>query len=132
MAESILHYRETLPNQLKQTFASLLLAQRPPIPPVVDDAFLPPSQTALPGTLIAARAPNPGVEDNLKSSKVALLGEEDPETAEKIRLLKFKIASNVSIMPVVLKRMNDCISMIDKLDTGYANIHPAFKRKRTY
>lgn len=61
MAESILQYRQTLPNQLKKTLASLLVAQRPPPPPPVEDAFPSPhpSQMALPG-LIAAEATNPG------------------------------------------------------------------------
>lgn len=51
--------------------------------------------------------------------------------AKKIQLLKDKISSNVSAMPIVLKRMKECISKIDKLDSNNGIIHPAFKRKKT-
>ena len=57
--------------------------------------------------------------------------EQDQEIAEKLQLLKDKISSNVSAMPIVLKRMKECISKIDKLDSYNGIIHPAFKRKKT-
>lgn len=57
---------------------------------------------------------------------------EDPETAKKLKLLNEKITSNCSAMPIVLKRMKDCIAKIDKLESyNAAAIHPAFKRKKT-
>ncbi|KAF9617658.1 hypothetical protein IFM89_037721 [Coptis chinensis] len=59
------------------------------------------------------------------------LAEEDHEIAAKVTLLNHKISSNISAMPSALKRMNDCNSMMEKLDTYNVNIHPAFKRKRT-
>lgn len=52
-------------------------------------------------------------------------------TLEKIQLLKDKISSNASAMPVVVKRMQECLLKIDKLDSQNLAIHPAFKRKRT-
>lgn len=65
------------------------------------------------------------------SNNVALLAEGDQETAKKIQLLKAKIADNVSIMPLVMKRMKECISKIDQLDSQNNRvIHPAFKGKR--
>ena len=57
--------------------------------------------------------------------------EGDKEVLEKIQSLKERISSNASAMPVVLKRMRECISKIDKLDSQNLTIHPAFKRKRT-
>jgi len=57
---------------------------------------------------------------------------EDPETAKELKLLKEKISSNCSAMPIVLKRMKDCITRIEKFDSYKdAMIHPAFKRKKT-
>lgn len=57
--------------------------------------------------------------------------DEDKEYAEKVQLLKQKLSSNASSMPNVLKRMKECISRIDKLDSCDGVIHPAFKRKRS-
>lgn len=59
-----------------------------------------------------------------------VLHEESLETAKKIQLLKDKISSNITTIPTVLKRMKDCISTIDKLDSYNGVIHPAFKRKK--
>lgn len=60
-----------------------------------------------------------------------ILHEEGLETAKKIQLMKDKISSNITMIPTVLKRMKDCISTIDKLDSYNGVIHPAFKRKKT-
>ncbi|CAL5192634.1 unnamed protein product [Lathyrus oleraceus] len=98
MSQKILECRETLPDQLKSTLISVLDEQR---------SFLP---QISPGTL----------EQNMPS-------EEDPETAEKLKLLNEKISSNYSAAPVVLKRMKDCIAKFEKLDS--ANMHPGVKRK---
>ncbi|KAJ6879391.1 hypothetical protein NC652_032847 [Populus alba x Populus x berolinensis] len=118
MAKKILEYRTTLPDQLKTTVASLLSSQRPVLPHFDSGSDPGPS-----GEL------NPGGQDT--SSRAELLTEEDRKTAEKTHLLKEKISSNVSAMPVVLKRMEDCISKIDKLYSYNGSIHPAFKKKRT-
>ncbi|PNT03675.1 hypothetical protein POPTR_014G083100v4 [Populus trichocarpa] len=120
MAKKILEYRTTLPDQLKTTVASLLSSQRP-----VLRHFDSGSDPGSSGEL----NPDSGGQDT--SSRAALLTEEDRKTAEKTHLLKEKISSNVSAMPVVLKRMEDCISKIDKLYSYNGSIHPAFKKKRT-
>ncbi|PON92071.1 hypothetical protein TorRG33x02_121430 [Trema orientale] len=89
MSEKILQYRASLPDKLKDTFVSLLAAQRPILP-----------EGSEPGT---SGDPNPDagrVTSNIH-------GDEDQETIEKIRLLKDKISSNASSMPVVLKRMRE-------------------------
>ncbi|CAL5401010.1 hypothetical protein CsSME_00023918 [Camellia sinensis var. sinensis] len=69
----------------------------------------------------------------IESDKGHQLSEEqDRETAEKTQLLKQKISSNVSALPLLLKRMKECISKIDNLQSSNEFIiHPAFKRKRT-
>ncbi|KAJ7951136.1 Eukaryotic translation initiation factor 3 subunit C like [Quillaja saponaria] len=117
MAEKILEYRESLPDQLKNTFASVLAAHRPLIPDASE-----------PGT---SGVRNSDAVEQATSSKVKPAAQEDPEIARKIQLLKDKISSNVSAVPIVLKRMKDCIAKIDKLDSYNGIIHPAFKRKRT-
>ncbi|KAF9687820.1 hypothetical protein SADUNF_Sadunf02G0132900 [Salix dunnii] len=119
MAKKILEYRATLLDQLKTTVASLLSSQRP-ILPECDSG----SDTGPPGEL----NPDSGQD---KSSRAALLTKEDQETAEKVHLMKEKISSYVSTMPVVLKRMRDCISRINKLDSYSGSMHPALKKKKT-
>ncbi|KAK9273156.1 hypothetical protein L1049_017963 [Liquidambar formosana] len=118
MAHKILHYRKTLPDQLKTTFSSILAAQRPLLPLPESGSEPGPSGDPIPGA-------------HIEPGKGAILAEEDQNSAEKICLLKQKISSNISAMPIVLKRMNECISMIDKLDSYNEIVHPAFKRKRT-
>ncbi|KAF9668953.1 hypothetical protein SADUNF_Sadunf14G0057100 [Salix dunnii] len=120
MAKKILEHRTTLPDQLKTTVASLLSSQRPILPHFDSSSDPGPS-----GEL----NPDSGGQDT--SRRVLLLTEEDRKTAEKTHLLKEKISSNASAMPVVLKRMKDCISKIDKLYSYNGSIHPAFKKKRT-
>lgn len=58
------------------------------------------------------------------------LAEADQAMLEKLDIFKAKIASNVATMPVILKRLNECIARIDKLDQYNVNIHPVFRRKR--
>ncbi|GAV81047.1 hypothetical protein CFOL_v3_24506 [Cephalotus follicularis] len=108
MAEKILQYRETLPEQLKSTFASLLSAQRPHFPEFELGSEDGPSLD-----------PNPPDSGGLvESSRRSLRTDEERETAEKICLLKEKISSNISAMPVALKRMKEmqAIPEIDQLE----------------
>ncbi|KAK1314526.1 hypothetical protein QJS10_CPA06g00296 [Acorus calamus] len=51
-----------------------------------------------------------------EASKGSPIAEEDPEIAEKIDLFKAKISRNAAVVPITLKRMNDCIAAINKLD----------------
>lgn len=69
-------------------------------------------------------------DEQTTAGERAVLHEEGLETAKKIQLLKDKISSNISMIPTVLKRMKDCISTIDNLDSCNVVIHPAFKRKK--
>ncbi|KAI3979611.1 hypothetical protein MKX01_013706 [Papaver californicum] len=132
MGKSILNYRQTLPDQLKKTLATLLIAQRPsPVEPVQEGfPSLRTSHTLVPGILGPAGSANQDGEECLESGKVALLAEDDPETARKVLHLKAKVSSNVAALPIVLKRVNDCISKIDNLGAYDANLFPGFKRKK--
>ncbi|KAF8369924.1 hypothetical protein HHK36_032043 [Tetracentron sinense] len=119
MAQTILHYRTTLPDQFKKTFALVFASSRPVVPHY--------EAIAEPGIFGDC---NSDAGERVESHKGSLV-EEDPETAENIRLLKLKISSNVSTMPIIVKRMNECIYMIDKLDAYDGSTHLAFKRNRT-
>ncbi|OMP00464.1 hypothetical protein COLO4_12704 [Corchorus olitorius] len=109
MAEKILEYRANVPDQLKSTLASILSAQRPNLPGIDDGSE--------PGT---------SQEQNAE----AVEADKDQTTEEKIRLLKEKISSNISAVPVIVKRMKECISRIEKLDSCNGIVHPAFKKRK--
>lgn len=121
MAAKIAEYRKSLPDQLTTTLASILTAQRPVVLPRFD-AGSEPGPSA--NSSSDARRP-------VESGTTTLQAGEYKEYAEKIESLKQKLSSNASAMPNALKRMNECISRIDKLDSCNGIIHPAFKRKRT-
>ncbi|KAK9910450.1 hypothetical protein M0R45_034411 [Rubus argutus] len=110
MAEKIREYRATLPEKLKNTLPSIIAAQRP----VFADGLEP-------GT---SGAPNLG---QIASDKDAL----GDQTFQKIHLLKDKMSRNVAAVPIVMKRLKECTSNIDKLDSQNTLIHPVFKRKWT-
>ncbi|KAF5177323.1 hypothetical protein FRX31_033088 [Thalictrum thalictroides] len=108
MAQKIRHYRSTIPERIQNSFSSLLAAQRPILLPSPAKFAQPPGTSS---------DPNSDTGDNAESSKGELLAEVNSETTEKLNLLKHKISNNISTMPTLLKRMNDCILMFDKLDT---------------
>ncbi|KAL0309237.1 UNVERIFIED_CONTAM: hypothetical protein Sradi_5866000 [Sesamum radiatum] len=112
MAQKVLEYRTTLPDQLTSTLSSLLAFQRPVLPThLIDEVAEPETRTP----------PGPDSEAGVSQG---------PEEAEKIRLIKQKISSNASALPVLLNRMKEYMARIDKLESSSGIIHPAFKRKR--
>ncbi|XWS32194.1 hypothetical protein CRYUN_Cryun23aG0139500 [Craigia yunnanensis] len=111
MAEKILEYRATIPDQLKITLDSILSTQRPNFSRIDDGS-----------------EPGPSAEHNADSEEMEV--DEERRAKEKIRLLKEKISSNISAMPIVVKRMKECISRIEKLDSCNGIIHPAFKKRK--
>ncbi|KAJ4726940.1 Eukaryotic translation initiation factor 3 subunit C like [Melia azedarach] len=119
MAQKILEYRAALPDQLKNTFASILSAQRP---------VFPGSESWLEPGLFGEQKSDSGGHD--ESSEGTTRTEEQQKASEKICLLKDKMSSNMSAMPTLLKRMKECISKIDELDSFSGIIHPAFKKKK--
>ncbi|XP_044493838.1 uncharacterized protein LOC123217119 [Mangifera indica] len=119
MAQKILEYRATLPDQLKSTFASILSSQRPVLSGFESESEPGPSGEH-----------NRGSGEYVESSKGKTLVKEEQKTAEKVSLLKTKISSNAAAMPTVLKRMKECIARIEELDSYNGIIHPAFKKKR--
>ncbi|KAI3829236.1 hypothetical protein L1987_03353 [Smallanthus sonchifolius] len=108
MAQKIADFRKTLPEQLKDTLASIISAQRPAID---DDS-------------------DPGPSCNSDLDVRTHLDSEDREHAEKVETIKQKISNNASAMPLLVKRMKVCISRMDKLNSfKQETIHPAFTRK---
>ncbi|XP_039042579.1 uncharacterized protein LOC120181550 isoform X2 [Hibiscus syriacus] len=105
MAEEILEYRSTIPDQLKDTLASVFSSQRPNFPDVGSE---------------------PGSSGELNPEETEL----EQRTKEKIQLLKEKISSNISAMRAILNRMKKCISRMEVLSSGNGVIHPAFKKRR--
>lgn len=63
-------------------------------------------------------------------SNGALLAEGDLATLEKLQAFRAKAATNIAAMPIILQRMNECSTRIDKLEKCDVNIHSVFKIKR--
>ncbi|OWM64240.1 uncharacterized protein LOC116200500 [Punica granatum] len=120
MAEKILHFRRTLPDQLKDAFSLLASAHRPELPPVELGSAAGPSSSS-----------HQGLSRNSEPGEDSSVSDRERETAKKIELLKEKTLKNVSGMPVLLKRMKECISTIDNLNSNPSSIHPAFRKERT-
>ncbi|KAA8516040.1 hypothetical protein F0562_019219 [Nyssa sinensis] len=119
MAQKILEYRATLPDELKNTLALIIASQRSIVATNLEDGSEPgPSGDH-----------NPVVERLAESGKESSVAE-DQKTAEKTQLLKQKISNNASALPAVLKRTKECMSRIDNLDSCNGFIHPAFRKKR--
>lgn len=72
-----------------------------------------------------------GAGSSLPNSSTELEVADGEKTPDEVQLLRDKISSNISAIPKVLKRMNECISKIDKLVSSNETIHPAFKRKKS-
>ncbi|KAL8028208.1 hypothetical protein ABFX02_14G144100 [Erythranthe guttata] len=126
MAQKILEYRTTLPDQLSCTLSSLLSSQRPVLPTHLVDPGPEPDTRAPPGPNSVIGATQGPTRENM-----ALSVTDDPEESEKLRILKQKISSNASALPVVLNRMKEYMAKMDKLESSNGIIHPVFKMKRT-
>ncbi|KAL9245380.1 hypothetical protein vseg_019041 [Gypsophila vaccaria] len=113
MAKKVKEYRSTLPTHLHTCLSSLLSSLRP---------TLTLSPHLLPGVQVSCSHYNPN--PNGESSSSSSTPDDD------VKLLTDKIASNISAMSKVLKRMNDCVSRIDSLHSSHPTIHPTFKRKK--
>lgn len=118
MAKKVEEYRSTLPDQLKSSLSSVLSSQRP--------AFSLLDNLSQPGPSCAHSGAGPSQGNS--STELEADGEKTPD---EVQLLRDKISSNISAIPKVLKRMNECISRIDKLVSSNETIHPAFKRKKS-
>ncbi|KAL9260656.1 hypothetical protein AKJ16_DCAP15797 [Drosera capensis] len=127
MTQKLRHYRSTLPSQFSDTAASILAAQRPLLGFLDLDSgpgsnehkkgeFHADSNEGIPGTA----GPNAATD---------VSAAEDGEITDELHELTEKISRNVLAIPILLKRLHECISRIDKL--GHPDeIHPAFKRKK--
>lgn len=117
LAEKVAEYRATLPDQLKNTLTSILSEHRAVLPRTATGSESGPSGEE-----------NPGHFQSIKGSQQMHIELKD---AEKMRLFEDKLSSNISAIPIIVKRMKDCIARIDKLDSSSGTIHPAFRKKPT-
>ncbi|GER26437.1 hypothetical protein STAS_02085 [Striga asiatica] len=125
MAQKILEYRTTLPDQFSSTLRSVLASARPVLSTrLADERTGPETPMLLPDS--EAR-----VTQALTRENTELPITEDKEEAEKIQLLKQKLSNNTAVLPAVLNRMKEYMARIDKLESSNLIIHPAFKRKPT-
>ncbi|XP_011092134.1 uncharacterized protein LOC105172418 [Sesamum indicum] len=115
MAEKLLEYRATLPDQLSSILSCLLASQRP---------------VSLTRLAVEESGPEAGKPPLPDAEAGATQGLERTVEAEKIQLLKQKMSGNALTLPVVLKRMEVYIAKIEELASSNGVIHPVFKRKR--
>ncbi|KAG8391823.1 hypothetical protein BUALT_Bualt01G0227100 [Buddleja alternifolia] len=113
MADKILEYRTSFPGQLSSTILSTRLIDEGSDPEALPR---PDSEAAVSQDLMRTVEPE----------STTLLDIE----AEMIQVLKHKISSNASTLPIILKRMKEYIARIDKLAPTNGIIHPAFKMKQ--
>ncbi|ONK71854.1 uncharacterized protein A4U43_C04F13070 [Asparagus officinalis] len=129
MAEKILECRRTMPGRIFEALSSHLVAQRPLIP----DLGFTSSSSSISGRDTEAgtsRGPSRELRENDELIQGASLVEADAGMLEKLQTFRDKTASNVAQLPVILKRMNECIARLDRIDKYDVNLHSAFKRKR--
>ncbi|KAK9742970.1 hypothetical protein RND81_03G208500 [Saponaria officinalis] len=111
MADIVMEYRSTLPHHLNSTLSSLFVSLRSSLSLSSDlDFFL--GEESCSG--------------NSNRESAAANGE---TTTADVKLINEKICCNISALPKVLKRMNECISRIDRFVSPDEIVHPTFKRK---
>ncbi|WOL06076.1 hypothetical protein Cni_G14808 [Canna indica] len=117
MGRRIIDARRTIPNRLLEVFSSRILTQRPLLPPrafAEDDA----GETEM--RVLSS-------ESNRESFPTSA----DQKMHEKLLAFRAKTESNISAMPVILKRTNDCISKIEILEKCHVKVPSIFNRKST-
>ncbi|XP_020084885.1 uncharacterized protein LOC109707763 isoform X1 [Ananas comosus] len=126
LGRRILDYRRTIPDRLLEALSASLVAQRPLLPPQSGSGSFPSDLSLAPDI-----GGNRTTEDRTPSglSNGALLAEGDLATLENLQAFRAKAASNIAVMPIILQRMNECITRIDKLEKCDVNIHSVFKIK---
>ncbi|KAL4567079.1 hypothetical protein LXL04_022651 [Taraxacum kok-saghyz] len=115
MSQKIAEFRETLPDHLKNTLASIIAAHRPANLTAPDDLS------------------DPGPSDNLHSDATTPFdGKMLVENDQKVEMIKKKICENAKMMPLLVNQMKHCMSRIDTLQPFKQDvIHSAFTRKPT-
>lgn len=56
----------------------------------------------------------------------------DEKAEDDAALLKDKISSNISVMPIILNRINECISRIDELVSSNETTYAVLKWKKSW
>ncbi|XP_074566921.1 uncharacterized protein LOC141823522 isoform X2 [Curcuma longa] len=113
LARRILDERKANLDRVLEVLSSELLAKRPALPPgalIVPDAVES-------GTQAPSSEPNEG-------GSLA-----DQTILDRLFLLKEKTESIISATPVILKRANDCISRIEKLENCDVKVPSVFNKR---
>ncbi|GAB2222566.1 hypothetical protein Droror1_Dr00016685 [Drosera rotundifolia] len=127
MTQKLRHYRSTLPSQFSDAAASILAAQRPLLWFLDLDSAPGSNERRKGGFHADGNEGIPGTPASTAAGGVSVA--EDDEMTDKLHELTEKISRNVLAIPILLKRLHECISRIDKL--GHPDeIHPVFKRKK--
>ncbi|KAJ0970179.1 hypothetical protein J5N97_023056 [Dioscorea zingiberensis] len=105
LAQRILDSRRSMPDRLAQALTSRLVALRPLLPSITIPEMAGQSQLSEP------------------------LAGADQGMLDKLHTFTEKTSQNVATMPILLKRINDCIARINKLDECNVDIHSVFKQK---
>jgi hypothetical protein len=56
--------------------------------------------------------------------------EAERDMLDKLKIFKSKTEASIAAMPKVLKKMNECVAQMEKLEQLNMHIHPVFQRKR--
>ncbi|KAG0486213.1 hypothetical protein HPP92_008308 [Vanilla planifolia] len=104
MAQKILDFRSIIPERLGDALSTRLAALRPNFPPV-NESLVYQADTKLPA--------NGGDERQL----------------EKFKLFREKTINSIAAAPLLLKRVNESLEKLNKIDSCNLNIHHAFKWK---
>ncbi|XP_020600286.1 uncharacterized protein LOC110039530 [Phalaenopsis equestris] len=116
MAQKIVHFRSTIPERLADIVSSASLALlRPELPLVL--------------TSVASQSTGEGPQSELTGSSSSL-SEAGEMELEKLYDLKKKAMSSMTEAPFILKRLNDCLARINKLEQNNVDIHSPFKRRK--
>ncbi|KAL5216730.1 hypothetical protein ABZP36_008131 [Zizania latifolia] len=115
LGRRLLEYRRDAATRLLDAAASRLTSLRPPARLELCDAVT-----------------NVCIAEVATGQTVAAtpLAEADKEKLEKLKIFKGKTEASVAAMPMVLKRMNESIARIEKLEHLNVNIHTVFHTKR--
>ncbi|KAG6503670.1 hypothetical protein ZIOFF_035994 [Zingiber officinale] len=119
MARRVLDARKTNLDRILGGLSSELVAKRPPLPP----RALTGSDAGETGDFSDQLPPS------LEPNGGSLLGNADRTMVEKLLLFRAKMEGIISETPVVLKRANECILQIEKLEKCDVTVPSIFNRR---
>ncbi|XP_020679401.1 uncharacterized protein LOC110097384 [Dendrobium catenatum] len=124
MAQKIVDFRSSIPERLGDIVSSASLALlRPKLSLVLASAA---SQNT--GSESRPHSVIDGPQTELPGDSP--LTEAGEREHEKLVYLRKKAMSNIATAPVILKRVNECLARINKIERNNVNIPSSFKRRK--